>query len=378
MQIYKITNLVNNKIYIGKDTSSNLNYYGSGVLIKKAINKYGLENFKKEILEECQTNQELCNREKYWISFYDSTNRLIGYNISFGGDGGDTMSKNPNLDEIKQKLSKARKGKKYEDFLPKDKVIQYKEKLSKKSKSRLTGKTFEELYGFEKSQEMKEKLSRFQKERYKNIPKKIKIKRTKEEINEIKIERLKKTFQEINDINILKKHYFGYRFRKTIDIFKKVIGEEKFNKIITELNKPFKHKEETKEFLREFKRKKFIEEKNKLIDFLKKNPSLTRNDYYTKLTNLQISKKIYVFIHGKFSNLLTEEEKYLIRKSPKNIPTLSEEKKQIQKIKLGKKIKINDIEYFSVTNAAEKLNIDRGTIRFRLKSKNYPNYQYLS
>lgn len=104
MQIYKITNLVNNKIYIGKDTVSDKNYYGSGVLIKRAIEKYGIKNFKKEIIEECVSNDELCLKEKYWIEHFNSTNLKIGYNISRGGDGGDTLSNNPNLEIIKSKI----------------------------------------------------------------------------------------------------------------------------------------------------------------------------------------------------------------------------------------------------------------------------------
>ena len=44
-------------------------------------------------------------REKYWISFYDSTDRKIGYNIALGGNGGDTISKHPNKDEIRSKHS---------------------------------------------------------------------------------------------------------------------------------------------------------------------------------------------------------------------------------------------------------------------------------
>ena len=41
MQVYKITNLLNNRIYIGQDSNSNPNYFGSGKLIKQAIKKYG-------------------------------------------------------------------------------------------------------------------------------------------------------------------------------------------------------------------------------------------------------------------------------------------------------------------------------------------------
>jgi hypothetical protein len=67
MVIYKTTNLVNGKQYIGRDKNNNPNYLGSGVLIKSAIKKYGRENFKKEILQECFSFEELIQCEEYWL-----------------------------------------------------------------------------------------------------------------------------------------------------------------------------------------------------------------------------------------------------------------------------------------------------------------------
>ena len=92
MIVYKTTNLVNNKIYIGKDERNDPKYLGSGLLIKRAIDKYGKENFKKEILEQCNNREELNEKEKYWIETLNSRDISIGYNITFGGDGGQTSS----------------------------------------------------------------------------------------------------------------------------------------------------------------------------------------------------------------------------------------------------------------------------------------------
>jgi group I intron endonuclease len=71
MIIYKTTNLVNKKFYIGKDKHNNPNYLGSGELILKAIKKYGKHNFKKEILEECENIKDMANRERFWIEKLD-------------------------------------------------------------------------------------------------------------------------------------------------------------------------------------------------------------------------------------------------------------------------------------------------------------------
>ena len=104
MIIYKTTNLINGKIYIGKDKYNNPNYFGSGKILKQAILKYGKENFKKEILEVCDDETIWKEREKYWIKELNSI--IIGYNIAKGGDGGDTISNNPRKKEIGEAHSK--------------------------------------------------------------------------------------------------------------------------------------------------------------------------------------------------------------------------------------------------------------------------------
>ena len=107
------------------------------------------------------------------------------------------------------------------------------------------------------------------------------------------------------------------------------------------------------------------------------NPNKTRNDYYKSLNKSQISRKIRNFLHGELSYLLTENEKELLRKRPKLSHNISEETMLSIKTKLGKKVLIDNIKYISTSEASKILNIDRGTIRFRLKSDNYPNYKYL-
>lgn len=86
--IYKTTNLVNKKIYIGQhyvqdQRSLDRWYIGSGVLILKAIDKYGKENFKRDIIcVVTKQNHKLINRlEEYFIRKYNSNNLDIGYNI---------------------------------------------------------------------------------------------------------------------------------------------------------------------------------------------------------------------------------------------------------------------------------------------------------
>ena len=87
--IYKTTNLVNGKIYIGQHHSDvfDVGYKGSGKILRNAIKKYGYENFSCELIEKCDTKDMLIEREIYWIKYYDAQNRDVGYNISNGGDG---------------------------------------------------------------------------------------------------------------------------------------------------------------------------------------------------------------------------------------------------------------------------------------------------
>ena len=97
--IYKVTCLITNKIYIGQTTT----YLGNRKGLHKhralyqndyknhfhnAIRKYGWENFQWEIIDYAQTFEELNEKEKYWIKYYNSIEQ--GYNILGGGQNIDT------------------------------------------------------------------------------------------------------------------------------------------------------------------------------------------------------------------------------------------------------------------------------------------------
>ena len=105
MFIYKTTNLINGKIYVGQSKYNDPKYLGSGIFLKEAIKKYGKENFSKQILEECKSSDVTNEREKFWIKNLNSKNRDIGYNVA---DGGSSFIMNP---EISKKISETLKGK---------------------------------------------------------------------------------------------------------------------------------------------------------------------------------------------------------------------------------------------------------------------------
>lgn len=99
MTVYKATNLINNKVYIGQthnavEHRANQHWREAKSVKKKntyfheAILKYGFENFLFEKIEEVDTDEQLDEREQYWIEFYNSTDAEYGYNLDSGGKFG--------------------------------------------------------------------------------------------------------------------------------------------------------------------------------------------------------------------------------------------------------------------------------------------------
>lgn len=92
--VYLTTNLVNGKKYIGKKTSNKFlgeKYLGSGVVLNRAVNKYGKDNFKVDMLYAAETEEDLNRAEFEYIKNADAPNSEDYYNVADGGKGGNTL-----------------------------------------------------------------------------------------------------------------------------------------------------------------------------------------------------------------------------------------------------------------------------------------------
>jgi len=112
--IYLVRNVVNHRVYVGQTTrtlsarSFEHNYdmqHASSTRFHRALRKYGPDSFDWQIIDEAETEQELNEKEKYWIQFYKSFDPAHGYNLTLGGEGG------AKTQEVRDKLSAALKGK---------------------------------------------------------------------------------------------------------------------------------------------------------------------------------------------------------------------------------------------------------------------------
>lgn len=108
--VYKVINILNNKIYVGqkKSTTFLTKYLGSGTLITKAVQKYGKNNFTVTVLQWCYSKEELNSAEIYWIDKLNARDLDIGYNIAKGGD----VVGIPHSEETKKKIRMAQLGEK--------------------------------------------------------------------------------------------------------------------------------------------------------------------------------------------------------------------------------------------------------------------------
>lgn len=159
-EVYKITNKVTGKIYIGITNQGSGTRYrhhwyeariGDPCPIHKSMAKYGEENFTLEIIDFADTYEELKEKEKFYIKKFNSTDRSIGYNLTEGGDG--TFGR-LHSEETKEKIRQKALGRKISDETKKKMSISRKGKCSDKMKRHLqeVSKSFtKKVYQYDKN-----------------------------------------------------------------------------------------------------------------------------------------------------------------------------------------------------------------------------------
>lgn len=158
--IYQTTNKINGKIYIGKHQTENLNdsYLGSGIALRNAIKKYGVEHFEKIILFNFDTEQEMNDKERELIT-EEFVKRKDTYNKGVGGEGGPHFKGKKHSVESIKKRTESRKGFKLS--------TEARQKISEANRRRIVSeetkrKIAEKAKGRKHSNETKKKLSDIQ------------------------------------------------------------------------------------------------------------------------------------------------------------------------------------------------------------------------
>jgi len=161
--IYKITNTVNGKFYVGSSKNieerweSHKRYlrgkYHVNPKLQHAWDFYGEEKFQFDIIEEVNNDEKLLlEREQYHLDLWKPYHRTIGYNICPKSQGGDNFTYNPRREEIRQELSEMFSGENNPMFgktHTDDAIKQQKEK----AKGRYTLEWFIERYGKKKGEQ---------------------------------------------------------------------------------------------------------------------------------------------------------------------------------------------------------------------------------
>ena len=172
-QIYKITNKINELVYIGQTKYNAIDRYKAHINTYKntyfynSIHKYGASNFILEVIEDNVDNDKLDEREIYWIAYYDSYKN--GYNETIGGNGtrgyiftdSDKLKMSINMKKAwktSTKLNSPERNKKISNALiNKPKSLEHRKKLSEFAKNRTNSKN--PFYGKHHSKKSKELVS---------------------------------------------------------------------------------------------------------------------------------------------------------------------------------------------------------------------------
>lgn len=152
---YRTNNLINNKFYYGSGAYKD--YYGSGKILKRAISKYGKENFEVKILKYFNTREEAFAFEDRFLKLYKISSNAMSYNIKDSAVGGDVITHHPDREGIiKRKSEKARGKKRSNEFRlllseirKGDKNPMYGKKISKEVIQKQRETFFKNRYGEE-------------------------------------------------------------------------------------------------------------------------------------------------------------------------------------------------------------------------------------
>lgn len=180
--IYITTNMVNGKRYIGQkkfETTTNWHsYIGSGVKLKKAILKYGKENFVKDIVDIAYSEEQLNQLEIEWINNYNCVKSKDFYNVSTGGKVGNTLAgkTEEEMIEFRRKCGEKNKGR----ISPnKGKHFKYKKRICNKPpwnkgiKNPYGCKEKHPMYGKKQAKETRDKIAKSQTGKNNNRSKKV-------------------------------------------------------------------------------------------------------------------------------------------------------------------------------------------------------------
>jgi len=175
--VYKTTNTLNNRYYIGMHSTNNPDdgYLGSGNILRASINKYGAENHSIVILYYCNSRQELAKKEFEEIS--EHKNDILCMNIADGGFGGATRRGAKHTEETKLKIKASLMGHKHSE--------ETRIKIGLKSKGRNVGKKFSLSHRLNISKAKKGMPSKL-----KGIPRTEETKRKISEANKGKVTRI--------------------------------------------------------------------------------------------------------------------------------------------------------------------------------------------
>ena len=253
--LYKTTNIINNRIYVGCHKTDNIDdgYIGSGKLLKWAINKYGIENFKREILAAFDTPEDMYEYESIIVN-EDFIKDRRTYNIVKGGFGGSQRGIKRS-EETRKRMSAGQTGKKFSE--------EHRRKISKSKKGKYTGEN-SPRYGVLVPEETRKKISEALKGKYvgKNNPS-YGVKKSDEIKKKISESKKGKKLSEEHK----RKIGDALRGRKRSEEFKnKVRGSNNPMYGITGENHPLygiPRSEETKEKISEGNKGKIVSEKTK-------------------------------------------------------------------------------------------------------------------